>query len=135
MALGCCRKRHWRLQTRLQFLPRRFDLECLARCQTQRERLHLIQAQKDQWLRLFEAETQASLLHPTLSKKVIRQGPSKRQRTEICLSISQEPAQSTLALRCSQRLCRRFPALSSDTGQNGQGILLNLCPRINRGSV
>ena len=30
MALDYCRKRHWRLQTRLQFLPRRFDLECLA---------------------------------------------------------------------------------------------------------
>ena len=82
--------------------------------QTQRERHHLIRGQKAQWLQRFEVATLASLLPTTQLKKVILPVPIRQQRIEICLSISQEPAQSTLAQRCSQRHCKPFHALGSN---------------------
>ena len=54
---------------------------------------------------------------------------------ESSLSMLQVQIRHTMMANFSRQLCRRFPALSSDTGQNGQGILLNLCTGINCGSI
>ena len=90
-------------------------LGCLGRVQTQRESHPSIRVLKDQWLQLFEAETQASLLHPTKSKGVIRPAPIRQQRTEICLSISQELVQSILEARCNPEPCSSWPASDANS--------------------
>ena len=105
--------------TKTHLLPDSFQSKktpgCLGRVQTQRESHPSIRVLKDQWLQLFEAETQASLLHPTKSKGVIRPAPIRQQRTEICLSISQELVQSILEARCNPEPCSSWPASDANS--------------------